>query len=221
MAVGTAFSSPLLDAGQIRKYTYRHRMGMVPSAEFMVFHDDFTGQVHEGTAITNGFAQYQPEYNWNIILDSGATITQLTTATVGANGVLSITEATASEGAALYSEKAFQLISGKRAFVECRLYTNDVSDNAIQFGLSDLTAVTNPEDLWTTTAANVLAFGLLDGSAYPRLLADEGNAGTAAVTQTVKAITASTWTTLAIYYDGVLLLLQFRKLLLSLSFLER
>ena len=202
MAVGTAFSSPLLDAGQVRKYAYRHRMGMVPSAEWVVFHDDFTGQVHEGTAVTNGHAQYQPEYNWNIILDSGATVAVNTTTLIGAWGVLTLADATASEGAAIYGEKWFQFISGKRAFIEARIYTNDVTDNSVQFGLSDLTATTDPEDLYDTTAANLATFGILDGSAYPTLLCDEANAGTAAIAQTSKLMVASTWHVLAMYYDG-------------------
>ena len=203
MSVGTAFSSPLLDAGQIRKYGYRHRMGMVPSAEWVVFHDDFLSAVHSGTAVTNGFAQYQPETNWKgIILDSGTTIAVNTTAVLGAMGVLTISDATASEGASVYGEKCYQLTSGKRMFIECRLRTDDVSDNAIQFGLSDLTATTNPEDLWTTTAANLVSFGLLDGSAYPQMLSDKSNGGTSVQTQTNKLMAVDTWHTLAIYYDG-------------------
>lgn len=202
--IGTAIASPLLDSHQVgRKYSYRYRMGMVPSAEFAVFQDDFVTPVHSGSAVTNGFVQYQPEYGWKgIILDSGTTITVNTTAATGAHGVLSVTDATASEGAAVYGEKCWQLTSGKRLFVEVRGYTDDVSDNDLQFGLSDQTATTNPEDLWTTTAANLVTFGILDGSAYPQMLSDKSNGGTTVQTQTVKALTASQWFTMAIFYDG-------------------
>jgi Concanavalin A-like lectin/glucanases superfamily len=202
MAVGTAFASPLLDAGQIRKYAYRQRMGMVPSAEFDVFHDDFHSFM-VSTAITNGPVANTPLDFWQgAIIDTGATVAANTTAAIGANGVLTFADATASEGAAIYTTKSFQITSGKRFFVEMRVRTDDVTDNAVQFGLSDQTAVTNPEDLWTTTAANVLAFGLLDGSAYPQLLSDKSNSGTSAQTQTNKIMVADTWHVLAIGYDG-------------------
>ena len=201
MAVGTAFSSPLLDSGQVSKYRYRHRMGMVPSAEFDVFHDDFHSFV-VATAITNGPVANTP-WGWaGAIIDSGATVAVNTTAAIGATGVLTFADATASEGAAIYTTKSFQIRTGKRFFVEVRFRTDDVSDNAIQFGLSDQTAVTNPEDLWTTTAANLVAFGLLDGSAYPQMLADDNNGGTSAQTQTNKLLVADTWHTLAIGYNG-------------------
>ena len=205
MAVGTAIASPLLDSGQIRKFAYRHRMGMVPSAEFDVFHDDFHSFL-VSTAITNSPVANTPLDFWaGAIIDSGATIAANGTATIGANGVLTFADATASEGAALYTTKSFQLISGKRFFVECRVRTDDVSDNAIQFGLSDQTAVTNPEDLWTTTAANLVTFGILDGSAYPQMLSDKSNGGTTVQTQNIKPMVADTWHVLAIGYDGVYL----------------
>ena len=201
--MSTGFTGPIVHGTRSNQagYSYRNGMGMMPSAEFDVFHDDFHSFV-VATAITNGPVANTP-WGWDgAIIDSGGTVTVNTTATVGACGVLTFADATASEGAAIYGTKSFQLISGKKTFIEVRVRANDVTDNAIQFGLSDLTATTNPEDLWTTTAANVLAFGLLDGSATPTLLADEGNAGTAVVAGTV-AMVADTWTTLAIFYDGL------------------
>lgn len=198
---GTAFGSPLLETSNGSLYKYRHRMGICPSAEFDVFHDDFHSFV-VATAITNGPVANTP-WGWQgAIIDSGATVAINTTAAIGANGVLTFADATASEGASIYTNKTFQLTVGKRFFVETRVRTDDVADNAIQFGLSDQTATTNPEDLWTTTAANVLAFGLLDGSAYPQLLSDAGNGGTSAQTQTVSAMSANAWTILGIGYDG-------------------
>lgn len=200
---GTAIAGPLLSTshGPGRKYSYRHRMGMVPSAEFNVFHDDFHSFV-VATAITNGPVANTP-WGWQgAIIDTGATVAINTTAAIGANGVLTFADATASEGAAIYTNKSFQVTSDKRFFVECRVRTDDVTDNAFQFGLSDQTATTNPEDLWTTTAANLITFGILDGSAYPQMLSDKSNSGTSVQTQTTKLMLADTWHTLAIGYDG-------------------
>lgn len=204
ITAGSTFTGPLLDASRLSKFVYRHRMGMVPCAEFDVFHDDFHSFV-VGTAITNGPVANTP-WGWQgAIIDSGSTVAVNTTATIGANGVLTFADATASEGAAIYTNKSFQLTAGKRFFVEARFRTDDVSDNTIQFGLSDQTATTNPEDLWTTTAANLVTFGLLDGSAYPQMLSDKSNGGTSVQTQTAKPLIADTWHTVAIGYDGTYL----------------
>lgn len=176
---------------QANAYWYRSGLGMFGSAEFQVFMDDFVLPV----------ATNVPE-NWSAaIIDAGGTTTTSTTANTAANGVLVLADATASEGAAFYGAKSLQLVSGKRFFMEMRFQTDDVTDNAVQFGLSALTATTNPEDLWTTTAADVLAFGLLDGLATPQMLADKSNSGSTAEAGTLSVV-ASTWTTLGIYYDG-------------------
>ena len=131
-------------------YWYRSGLGMFGSLEFQAFMDDFVGPV--ATNVPNGWAA--------AIIDAGATTTTYTTAGTGANGVLQLLDANASEGSAFYGAKSLQLTSGKRFFMEMRFQTDDVTDNAVQFGLTDLTAVVNPEDLWTTTAANVVAWGL-------------------------------------------------------------
>ena len=183
-------------------YSYRNGMGMVPCAEFDVLHDDFH-QFVVATAITNGPVANTP-WGWQgAIIDSGSTVAVNTTATVGANGVLTFADANLSEGAAIYGTKSFQLISGKKMFIECRMYTDDVTDNAIQFGLSALTAVTNPEDVWTTVATDLVTFGLGDGDSNPKMLVDASNSGTSFQVQTVKGMLTSTWHTLAIYFDGV------------------
>ena len=202
MSVGTSFASPLLDSGQIRKYAYRHRMGMVPSAEFDVFHDDFHSFM-VATAITNGPVANVPLNGWNsAIIDTGATIG--TDTTVGHHtGALLFDSDGTSEGAALYTTESFQLVAGKRFFMEVRVKLDEVEDCDFQFGLSDVTATTNPEDLWTTTAANLLTFGVLDsGSGYPTMLSDLSNSGSAAQAQTTKALTDATWHVLAISYNG-------------------
>jgi hypothetical protein len=176
-------------------------MGMVPSAEFDVFHDDFHDFV-VATGITNGPAANTP-WGWqSAIIDSGATVAVLTTATVGANGVLAIADATLSEGAAVYGTKSIQLLTGKKFFMEARVRTSDVTDNTLLIGLSDLTAVTNPEDIWSTTADNFIAFGLGDGDSNPKMFCDKGNSGSAQQIQTVKSMLADTWHTLGLYWDG-------------------
>lgn len=201
---GSSFTSPIKHtaSGLGNKYAYRHLTGMVPSAEYMVFMDDFVTTFIPTTAITNGPVANTP-WGWQgAIIDSGATIAVNTTAAIGATGVLTLADATASEGAAFYGQKSLQLTAGKKFWIEARIRTDDVTDNAVQFGLSDLTAVTNPEDLWTTTAANLVAFGILDGSAATVMLSDASNSGTTVQTGTASMV-ANTWHTLAIGYDGV------------------
>ena len=172
-------------------YSYRSGMGLIPSAEFMVDFDDFTQAVT--TNVPAGWAA--------AIIDTGATATISTTATLGAHGVLLMADATVSEGVAIHKPRGVQLLPGKRFFMEMRVRTDDVTDNAIQFGLTDLTAVVNPEDLWTTVANNVVAFGILDGQATTRMLVDAGNSGTA-VTVGTRSMVANTWHILAIEYNG-------------------
>lgn len=173
------------------QYSYRSGMGLIPSAEFMVDFDDF---VFTGASnVPNGWQ--------TAIIDTGATSTIQTTSALGATGALLISDATASEGIAIHKPRVFQLTVGKRMFMEMRVRTDDVTDNAIQFGLTDLTAAVNPEDLWTTVAANVVAFGILDGQATTRLLVDAGNSGTA-VTVGTRSMVANTWHVLGIEYTG-------------------
>lgn len=178
-------------------YVYRNGMGMVPSAEFLVSFDDFDGFA----AATS----YAPP-GWTTILSSGATVAPVQTAALGATGVISLFDATASEGAAIYKSYAIdtgtvQLSSGKRAYIEARLYTDDITDNAFVFGFSSATAITDPADLYDTSSDDVAALGILDGSATLRLLTDKANAGITNAA-TTGAFVAATWTTLALYWDG-------------------
>lgn len=203
---GSAFTAPLKHSasGVGNTYQYRNGTGMVPSAEYAVFMDDFITTFIPTTAITNGPVANTP-WGWQgAIIDSGATIAVNTTAAIGANGVLTLADATASEGAAFYGQKTLQLTAGKKFWMEARIRTDDVTDNAVQMGLSSLTAVTNPEDIWTTVATDLVAFGILDGSALTTMLADKSNSGSTAETGTISMV-ADTWTTLAIYYDGAAL----------------
>lgn len=191
--MSTSFKGPITHGpgSNHGHYRYRTGMGMMPCAEFAILHDDFV--LPFATNTTTG---------WTAIIDTGGTsITHLTAAT-GANGVVAMTSDNVSEGAALYGAKSWQLTAGKRLFIECRVQMDDVTDNNFQFGLSALTAVTNPEDLWTTTATDLVTFGIGDGDSNPKMLVDKSNSGTSQQVQTVKGMTADTWSTLAIYYDG-------------------
>lgn len=182
-------------------YEYRNNSSMIPSAEWAVCFDDFWQPWIPTTAITNGAVANTPSPWQGAIIDSGATVAVNTTAAIGANGVLTLADATASEGAAVYGQKTIQLTSGKRFWMEARLRTDDVTDNAVQFGLSSLDATTDPEDLWDTSTATGCAFGIVDGSATVVMTCDKSNAGPATTTGT-RALSADTWHTLGIYYDG-------------------
>lgn len=184
-----------------KDYIYRDNSSMIPSAEWAVCFDDFWQSWIPSTAITNGPVANTPLPWQGAIIDSGATAAVNTTAAIGANGVITLADATASEGAAVYGQKTIQLTAGKRFWMEARFRTDDVTDNAVQFGLSGLTATTNPEDIWTTTADDVVAFGILDGAATLKMLADASNSGSTAETGT-RSLSANTWHTAAIYYDG-------------------
>lgn len=192
---GLGINEPIVFAPRSNQasYPYRSGMGMVPSAEWRVFFDDFQD------AVTSNVPA-----GWTAaIIDTGATTVVDTTATTSASGVVLLSDATASEGAAFYGTKSIQLVSGKKFMMECRVRLNDVTDHTFQFGLSDLTATTNPEDLWTTTAANLVTFGILDGgSGATSMLCDKANSGSTAETGS-KSLTVNTWHTLAIFYDGV------------------
>jgi len=190
---GLAINEPIVFSPRSTQasYPYRSGMGMVPSAEWHVFFDDFDKSVTSNLPL-----------GWTAaIIDTGATTVVDTTATAGATGVMLMSDATASEGAAFYGPKSVQLISGKKFMMECRVKLSDVTDHAFQFGLSDLTAVTNPEDIWTTAAANLVTFGILDGAATTSMLADKSNSGSTAETGT-SSLVVDTWHTLAIFYDG-------------------
>lgn len=202
--MSSGFSGPIVFGPEVsnNSYPYRRGTGMVPSAEWSVFMDDFYSFI-VATAITNGPVANTP-WGWQgAIIDSGATVTLGATAGTCSTGVLIFADATASEGAAIYGTKALQLTAGKRFWMEMRASVNDINDNAIQFGLSSLTATTNPEDLWTTASDTFMAFGLLDGtSAAVTLTADKSNAGPTADVSATSIISSNTYTTYGIYYDG-------------------
>jgi hypothetical protein len=190
--MGVALHGPLKSSprGLGGSYEYRGGLGMVPSAEYAVFFDDFLSAV-----TTNVPAGWD-----GAVIDTGATVVTDTTA-ASATGVLLFDSDGATEGAAVYGEKCVQLTSGKKFWMEIRFNTEIADDSDVQFGLSSLTATTNPEDLWTTTATDLVAFGVLDGSATLTMLADKSNSGSTAETGS-KSLVSATWTNLAIFYDG-------------------
>lgn len=179
---------------QAQKFRYRAGTGMMGSAEWLHRMDDFISPV--ATNVPAGWT--------GTVIDTGATLVVSTTAALGATGALLSASDGTSEGTATYGDKVLQLTAGKRFWMEMRAQTSLAATTDLQFGLTDLTATTNPEDLWTTTAANVLAFGVLNGSAFPKMLADKSNSGSTAETGTI-ALVDATYTTLAIYYDGTYL----------------
>lgn len=188
---GVAFTESVVHARGL-SYPYRTGMGMINSAEFVVMMDDFVSPI-----TTNLPAGWDA-----VVIDTGATVVTDTTAgSLGASGVLLFDSDGATEGAAFYGEKCLQLTAGKKFFMEMRFNTEVADDSDVQFGLSALTAVSNPEDIWTTAAADVVAFGVLDGSATVKMLSDKSNSGSTAETGT-KALSDATWHTLGIFFDG-------------------
>lgn len=172
------------------QYAYRSGAGIIPSAEYATFMDDF---------FLNPASNALP--GTTAVIDTGATITAAATDAISYTGVLKFASDGTTEGAALYWPKNIQLGLGKKFFMECRVYTADADDTDVQFGLSSLTATTNPEDVWTTAAADLIAFGVLDGDATVKMLCDKNNSGSSAETGTID-LSDATWHTLAIEVTG-------------------
>ena len=158
---------------KVRAYSYRSGCGIIPSAEYSVVFEDFY------TAPTTNAIP-----GTTAVIDTGATLTAAQADGISDTGAIDITSDGVSEGVALYWPKGIQLGNGKKFFMEARVYTEDADDTDVQIGLSSVTASTNPEDLWTTAATDVIAFGVLDGDATVKMLCDKNNAGTSAQTGT-------------------------------------
>lgn len=191
--MSTGFKGPVVHGPQSTHegYKYRNGMGMMSSAEFNVLHEDF-----DGIFTTNAIP------GWAAIIDTGCTNVINTTDATGANGVMSMTSDTTSEGSALYSAKAFQFTAGKRMFIEARVQLNEVTDNEFYIGFSSADDVTNPEDLWDASAADFAVFGIADGSAATVLKYEAGNDDTITTDTGTISLTAATWATIALFYDG-------------------
>jgi hypothetical protein len=170
-------------------HPYRAGMGMFSSAEWISFFDDFTGDV--ATNVPAG---------WDAaIIDTGCTVTNADLA----GGVALFDSDADDEGAAIYLPKSVQL-NGKKFFMECRATVEDASAMTFPIGLSTLTAVTTPEDIWPTTAADYIALGTLD-SAEVVLTYDKNNGGTVTETNTdstAATISDDTYFTLGLSFNG-------------------
>lgn len=195
----THFRGPLVHGPQagaslrgVQPYAYRNGMGMVPSAEWVVYHEDFNV----------GIASNAPT-GATAIIDTGATLlaADVDAGDIGAGGAGVITSDGTTEGVGCYYPKNVALGDGKKFFMEVRVYTDDADDTDVQFGLSEVNATTNPEDLWTTTATDLISFGVLDGDATVGMLADKNNAGTS-VKLGVHDLSDATWHVLAIEVVG-------------------
>lgn len=182
------FTGPILHA-RSRRYGYREGFAMTPCAEQVVFFDDFTRNV--ASNVPAGWVA--------AVIDTGATITQLQ-ADDYPGGVLNFASDGTAEGAAIYLPKQIQL-DGHRFMMEVRFWVEDADDMDFQFGLSVLNATTNPEDLWTTASTDLIALGILDGSAALTMLCDKNNAGTTVQTGS-QLVQDATWHTAAILVQG-------------------
>jgi hypothetical protein len=183
------FSEPLTHQPVERLYEYRRGFGMGNSAEFVHYFDEFTSAV--ATNVPTGWTA--------AVIDTGATVTQLDTDTFP-GGVLKFASDATTEGAALYLPLMVEL-NNKEFFMEARVYTVDADDTDVQMGLTARNATTNPEDLWTTAATDLIAFGVLDGDATVTMLCDKNNSGAAANLGTID-LEDATWHTLAIHVTG-------------------
>lgn len=171
--------------GKDGDYSYRRGMGMFNSFEWVAFYDEF-----DGSPASNAYP------GWTAIIDTGGTATSAAIAGGGA----AITSDGTTEGVSLYRGKSVQL-SGRKFFMEVRVKTLDADDTDVKFGLTDLIATTNPEDLWATATADGIAAGVTDGSAALTLVYDKNNGGP--VTETSSAVLEDdTWAVLAITYNG-------------------
>ena len=175
-------------AGQL--FRYRQGMGMIPSAEWQVGMEDFALGVW-ATNVPEGWA--------GTVIDTGATVVLDTTVGYPTGALFGSDDA--GEGACIYGTKFLQLTADKRFFMECRFQTKAAADTTVQFGLSSVTATTNPEDIWTTTSTDLVAFGILTGDATVTMLCDAGNSGSTAELGSID-LKDATWHTLAIYFDG-------------------
>ena len=194
--MGTGITESLYHSKNVSdqaKYAYRKGVGLIPSSEYAVYFNDFF-ENPSSNAIPGTTA----------VIDTGATATAANAAAIGYNGAIDITSDGTTEGVAMYWPLNVQLGNDKKFVMEVRVYTEDADDTDVQFGLSALTATTNPEDLWTTTATDLIAFGVLDGDATPTMLCDKDNSGSSAETAsgTDYDLSDATWHTLAIEVGG-------------------
>lgn len=183
----TIIHSPVSNS---RKYTYRSKAGLIPSAEYAVFMEDFfTLPVSDAVPGTTA------------IIDSSATILPLQADAYSYTGVVKITGNGTGEGAANYWPAGIQLGLGKKFFMEARFSMVAADDNDVMFGLTDRNDTAHPESLWTTAQDDLIAFGVLDGDATVSMLCDKGNSGSSAELGSYD-LSSDTWHTLAFEVGG-------------------
>lgn len=190
--MSSGFTEPLVHSTKSNQapYAYRAGLGMMPANEWIVFFDDFVQAVGAETSTTNVPTGWTAD-----IIDAGCTVTN--TALHG--GVLLFDSDADNQGASIYLPQSVKL-DGKKFFMEVRVKMEDVSAMTFQFGLTDLTATTNPEDLWTTASADFIAFGNLDAATLT-LTYDKNNGGPVAQAAT-ETLEDDTYAVLAISYNG-------------------
>jgi len=187
--MATNFLEPILHGAKSNGYAYRTGMGMINSAEWIVFFDDFN-QAEQAT---------ENQVGWTSLIDTGATIVDGDEH----GGVIDISSDAADEGVALYQNLGIKL-AGKKFFMEARVKVEDADDGQIVIGLTDLSSSTNPEDFYTTQS-DFIAFGThVDADATPALIYDKDNGGPVTDTPagTTFDLSDATWHTIAIAYNG-------------------
>lgn len=188
MATNAAGFNESIVLARDRNYPYQTGMGMINSREWIVHFDDFIGSEASDELNYGGYLTLQ---------DAGETL-------VNADehgGAVTISSDGTSEGIGFYLPKCIKL-TGKKFFMEVRAKTADADDTDLVFGLSDLSATSDPEDLWDTSNADGIACGVFDGSAALKLIYDKDNTGPVTETSTVATLSDATYATLAISYNG-------------------
>jgi hypothetical protein len=177
-------------------YRYRQGLGMLPSNEYRYYFNDFNDLVSANAVIGS-----------TTIKDTNGTLTNLATGTDN-GGIVRVTGSAGQDGVVNYFPKSV-VLTGKRFFIEARVRASTIADCDFYIGLSSLTATTNPEDVYTTAADSLAAFGILDGGgALPNLIYDKANAGPvtdSALASSLPggvALANSTFYTIALFYNG-------------------
>ena len=147
MALNAAGFNESIVLARDKNYPYQTGMGMFNSREWVTFFDDFI----------SGEAANELNYNgWLSTGDTGYTVANGD----AHGGEIVISSDGTSEGQSFYLPKCIKL-TGKKFFMEVRVKTTDADDTDVQFGLSDLSATSTPEDMWDTSNADGIAwFGL-------------------------------------------------------------
>ncbi len=187
---GTSFKGPIQFGPEVNSklYPYRSGIGMFDSAEFFTFFDDFVETEESNELGSKGWSSTTGDGGYTIVNGDAH------------GGTLVISSDGANEGQSFYLPKCIKL-TGKKFFMEVRVKATDVDDCDIQFGLTDLSASTNPEDLWDTSNADGAAGGVLDGAATVGLVYDKGNTGPVTETGSI-SLADNTFAVLGLAYNG-------------------